>query len=371
MKIEVIGTRGWSYAGMEDLVRELGPRFVRDGHKFTVHAWATDETIAKRIRSDEIDGVRRIFHTTIPGKFTGQFFIAIKSTWVAAFSDCDIVYYAFIQNGIYSWLPRLLGKRILINVDGIMWKDPKWPPVFRHIFFPVGAYLCVLFGNKVITDSYHMQQLYTRKFRVSLYWVGYGCSPVVPERKEIDLARQHPNGYYVVMSRITPHNSTDIMIDGFIRSKTKSDLVLAGHIPDNRWFRNLRQRSEGHNVSFLGLIQDQDYLTQVILNARGYLHGHSLGGINPALVRVVGIDKPVISLDTVFNREVVEYPNQKLQACVFQRNPDSVAQAIQQFEKNESHYISEARELGAKVREIMSWEQIYQKYKRFLEECVA
>ncbi|MCH7525728.1 MAG: substrate-binding domain-containing protein [Bacteroidetes bacterium] len=45
MKIEVIGTRGWSYVSAEDLVRELGSRFVRDGHDFTIHAWATDETI--------------------------------------------------------------------------------------------------------------------------------------------------------------------------------------------------------------------------------------------------------------------------------------------------------------------------------------
>ena len=63
MKIQVIGTRGWSYAGMEDLIRELGPRFIRDGHQFLIHAWATDETIKAGIKSDLIqNGVKRIFH---------------------------------------------------------------------------------------------------------------------------------------------------------------------------------------------------------------------------------------------------------------------------------------------------------------------
>jgi glycosyltransferase involved in cell wall biosynthesis len=169
------------------------------------------------------------------------------------------------------------------------------------------------------------------------------------------------------MSRMTPHNLTDIIVDGFLRSNTKSHLVLAGHIPDNEWFRNLKKNSDQGNVTFLGLVRDQDYLTQILLNSRAYLHGHSLGGINPALVRVTGMDKPVICVDTVFNREVVESPNNKLQACVFLKNSDSVAKAINDFERNEVYYNSEAKVLGAKVRETMSWEIIYQHYKKLFE----
>ena len=368
MKIHVIGTRGWSYAGMEDLVRELGPRFIRDGHQFTIHAWATEDSIESGITTDEIqNGVKRIFHETSYGKFTGQLIVATKSSIKAAFSDCDVIYYAFIQNGIYSWFPRLMGKKILINVDGIMWKDPKWPPVFRHLFFPIGAYLCYFFGNKVITDSYHMQQLYHNKFRIHLDWAGYGCAQVVPEKQEIDLNIKCPKGYYIIMSRMTPHNLTDILIEGFIKSKSESHLVLAGHIPDNKWFMALKERTEGNNITFLGLIKDQDYLNQILLNAKAYLHGHSLGGINPALVRVVGMDKPAICVDTVFNREVVEYPNGKVQACLFQKNADSVANEINKFESNEIYYLSQAKELGSKIREMMSWENIYQKYKSLLE----
>lgn len=370
MKIAIIGTRGWSYAGMEDLVRELGPRFVRDGSSVVIHAWATNEIVASRITSDKVEGVKRVFHTTMPGKYSGQLFVAIKATWAAAFSDCDLIFYSFIQNGIYSWFPRILGKKIFINVDGIMWKDPKWPPVFRHFFFPLGAYLCALFGHKVITDSYHMQQLYRKKFGLGLDWAGYGCSDSVVPKQSIDLTKTHSEGYYVIMSRITPHNLTDVLIEGLIRSGSKSHLVVAGHIPENAWFRRVQRRAIENNVKFLGLVRDQDYLTQVLLNARAYLHGHSLGGINPALVRVVGLDIPALCIDTVFNREVVEYPNGKLQATLFQRDPNSVAEAIRAFEKNEAQHQEDARDLGRKVRETMSWEKIYQQYRGFFKECI-
>ncbi|NUN70897.1 MAG: hypothetical protein HUU02_14440 [Bacteroidetes bacterium] len=367
MNIHIIGTRGWSYAGAEDLVREFGPRFIRDGHSVTIHAWGTKETDEQGITRDVIqNGVVRIFHKTNYGKYTGQFLIALKSTWAATFSDADVIYYSFIQNGIYSWFPRLFGKKIFINVDGIMWKDPKWPPVFRHLFFPLGAYLCWLFANKIITDSRHMQSLYRRKFGLRIDWAGYGCSDILPEKQDIDLCREYPDGYYIIMSRQTPHNLTDIMVDGYIRSGVQRPLLIAGHIPDNAWFRSLQERAKGHPVRWLGLIKDQEYLTQVLLNARAYLHGHSLGGINPALVRVVGMDIPTIAIDTIFNREVLEEPNGAEQACFFRRDSTSVAEAILRFESAPERYRREAHDLGVTIRRTMSWEAIYTQYRSFM-----
>jgi glycosyltransferase involved in cell wall biosynthesis len=95
-----------------------------------------------------------------------------------------------------------------------------------------------------------------------------------------------------------------------------------------------------------------------------------LGGINPALVRVTGMDKPAICIDTVFNREVVEDPNRRLQAVLFEKDVDSVSEAINNFEKCQGDYEKEAVLLGRKIRETMSWEIIYQKYKTFFEECL-
>ena len=372
MKIACIGSRGYpaSYASAEDMVREFGPRFVRDGDEFTVHCWETDESRAKGIKEDIYNGLKRVFHSTPRGKISGQFFVALKSSFHAAKSDCDIVFYIFVNSAIFSWIPRLAGKKIFVNIDGIMWKDPKWLWGVRHIFFPAAAYLSIMMG-KAITDSYHMQEIYKKYFRVKIDWAGYGCSNNHPQRKDTEFTREFPQGYYLIMSRITPHNLTDVMVDGFIQSGSKSQLLIAGHTPDTPWFRTMRARAEGRNVTFLGLVRDQSELNQLILHARAYLHGHSLGGINPALVRVTGMDTPAICVDTVFNREVVETPNRRLQACVFQKNPDSVAAAIRKFESNEMNCRSDAAELGQTIRSTMSWEIIYQQYKHYFEECCS
>ena len=375
MKIAFIGARGYpaSYASAEDMVRELGPRFVRDGHKFVVHGWATDESRASRVHADVYEGVNRGFHSTTPGgKVYGQLVVALRASIEAAFSDCDIVHYQCLNSAVFCWIPRLAGKRVVVNVDGQIWKDPKWPWGIRHGYFYSSAVISLLFSTKVITDSYHMSGYYQRIFNVDLPHIGYGCAPEVI-KTDLDSERgpRTDRGYYMVMSRVTPHNLTDIIVDGFIKSGSKSELLVAGHLPKTKFFYNLLERSKGKNVAFLGLVEVQDELNQLLLNCRAYLHGHSLGGINSALVRAVGLEKPVICVDTVFNREVVEAPNGVLQALLFDKNVDSVASAIKAFEENEAEYLRKSHELGVKVRQLMSWDAIYDRYRQLYESCLG
>jgi glycosyltransferase involved in cell wall biosynthesis len=82
------------------------------------------------------------------------------------------------------------------------------------------------------------------------------------------------------------------------------------------------------------------------------------------------MDIAAICVDTVFNREVVEYPNKKLQACVFSKSADSVSKAIQAFESEEEHFNREAKCLGARIRSTMSWDNIYEQYKKIFVECM-
>jgi len=367
MNIEIIGSRGYpfSYASAEDMVREFCPRFLRDGNKVTVHCWADYDESVRGVKEDSYKGIKRVFHKSPGGKISGQFLVALKSSIYAALSDSDVVFYIFVNSGIFAWIPKIFGKKIFTNIDGIMWKDPKWPKGIRHIFFPMAAYFAIFIG-KAITDSVHMQAIYKKKFKVNVDWVGYGCSTQIIEKQEIDLSDKFDNGYFLIMSRITPHNLTDLMVDGFIESNSKSHLIIAGHTPNSKWFHDMKNRAEGKNITFLGLVKDQDYLNQLILSAKAYLHGHSLGGINPALVRITGMDIPTIAIDTIFNREVLESPNDELQANVFQKNPSSVAYAIREFENNEEHYKSKAKDLGKTIRETMSWERIYQQYREYI-----
>jgi glycosyltransferase involved in cell wall biosynthesis len=54
----------------------------------------------------------------------------------------------------------------------------------------------------------------------------------------------------------------------------------------------------------LGAVFDQELLDALYAGASSYLHGHSVGGTNPSLLRAMGAGAPVTAFDVDFNREV-------------------------------------------------------------------
>ncbi len=57
-------------------------------------------------------------------------------------------------------------------------------------------------------------------------------------------------------------------------------------------------------VRFLGSLWDSELLDALYAHATTYVHGHSVGGTNPSLLRALGAGAPVSAYDVVFNREV-------------------------------------------------------------------
>src|SRR5207247_8340699 len=64
----------------------------------------------------------------------------------------------------------------------------------------------------------------------------------------------------------------------------------------------------------------------LLADARGYIHGHSVGGMNPSLVEAMASGAAVVALDTTFNREVLGSG-----AFYFARDPASVRRVLQQL----------------------------------------
>ena len=60
----------------------------------------------------------------------------------------------------------------------------------------------------------------------------------------------------------------------------------------------------------LGHVHDQELLADLWAHCAVYLHGHSVGGTNPALLQALGAGSPTLALDTPFNREVLRRDDQ-------------------------------------------------------------
>lgn len=364
MKIALIGARGipHHYASAEQLVRHLGKYLVSQGHEFTVYCYSH----LFEDHSPNYQGIRRIFVPTVHHKYFGQIVHATLSSIDVLRRDVDIVHYQFLNNSFQSILPFLARKRIITNVDGQIWDDPKWPKPARHIFFKSAARVAMAVSKQIVTDAIGIYDIYSTKYGKDSAVIEYGadikCS-TQPER----LAKYglEPKSYYFVAARLVPSNSADVIVDAFRRSGSERQLVIAGgHAFGSPWYRQLR-RDAGSSVIFLGPVADQDDLDELYCNSYCYLHGASLGGINSALLRPLGCGVTALALDTVYNREVLEMRNGTLCGTLWRRNGTDLVDQIRGIDGDEAL----ARELGCKaqgrIREAFTWDRIGRQYELF------
>ena len=367
MRIALIGARGIPdhYASAEQLVRHLGKYLVSRGHEFTVycHAYRFDD------RSPTWNGINRVFIPTVrDSKYLTQPIHALLSSLHAVRADYDILQIQFLNNALQSVIPRLYGTKIVTNVNGQIWDDPKWPRPIRHLFFKGAARVAMAVSEQIVTDAIGIADIYRQWYGKESAVIEYGAELKHPEEPErIAKYGAEPGNYYFIAARMVPSNSADVLVDAFNRSGSKKELLIAGgQAFGSAWYEQLRARA-GPRVRFLGAVADQDDLNELYCNAYAYLHGATLGGINSALLRPLGCGVTALALDTVYNREVLEMRDGRLCGMLWTRDSDDLVRQIQELDANPEL----TRELGergrTRIAEAFTWERIGRQYELFYE----
>jgi glycosyltransferase involved in cell wall biosynthesis len=117
-------------------------------------------------------------------------------------------------------------------------------------------------------------------------------------------------------------------------------------------------------VRFLGGVWDQELLDQLYANCATYLHGHSVGGTNPSLLRAIGAGAAVTAFDVDFNREVVRDSGR------FFRTPQDVARAVAAVEADPEG----TRRAGRRARELAArydWDEVADGYEALARRLAA
>jgi glycosyltransferase involved in cell wall biosynthesis len=370
MKIAVLGIRGYpsSYGGYETFIGELVPRLINKGHEVTVYC-------RKQLydqRPKQYEGVNLIYISSIEHKIFSTLSHSFFSILHASFHKYDIVLVANAGNGIFGFIPKIFGRKAVLNVDGMEWLRPKWN-TFAKRFFKFSARLGTKFYDAIVTDAEEMHRLYAQTFGINSTYIAYGAN--IESSTNPEILKQYglePNNYYLIASRLVPDNNADIIIKGFVQSDTKKYLAIAGgadykgNTTEQNFIRNIKSIANDR-VKFLGHISNQRHIIELHCNAFAYLHGHQFGGINPALLKALGCGNVVLANNTPFNAEVLK--NGEI-GLLFEKNWESVAQKINFIENNRPLY--EEFKIKAKQRIIddFSWEKITNQYEELFMKII-
>ena len=297
-----MGTRGVpaSYGGFETAVEEIGKRLVRRGYDVTVYCRNPGQTIT------EYEGMHLVNAPALRHRMAETLSHTTISTAHAIIRDHpDVVLLLNAGNAPLLQPLRIAGIPTAIHLDGLESRREKWRGAGAK-YYRWAERAAVKWGDEVIADAQaiadHVQREYGRPCTV----IPYGAEVIHPgsdRLRELGLQEQE---YHLIVARFEPENHVLDAVHAYRASRETRPLVVVGSAPYSQWYVDkvhVAARNDPR-IRFTGGIYDQGILDQLYANCLTYIHGHSVGGTNPSLLRAMGAGAPVLAYDVEFSHEV-------------------------------------------------------------------
>ena len=365
MRIALFGARGipHTYSGTETFFGELAPRLAERGHEVIVYCRRS----LFRERPSTYRGVRLIYLPSIETKTLSTPTHTLACMFDVLFRNIDVMLVTNVANTMHCLVPRLFGKKVALNVDGVEWKRSKWSAMGRSYFHWNARLAGKICPKGIITDAVAMQRIYLAEFGTRSVCMAYGAN--IERSVNPDAIRKYnlePFQYYLIASRLVPENNADLIIKGFERLGGNKILAIAGDANYRSSFVDSLKQTRDPRVRFLGHIGDSDDVKELHCNCYGYIHGHSVGGTNPALLKALGYGNCVLALNTPFNREVVgEY------GILFENDPADLAAKLGYLEERPLEAARYRERAPQRIIEEYSWDHVTDQYEDYFARLAA
>ncbi|MGB3411276.1 MAG: DUF1972 domain-containing protein [Microthrixaceae bacterium] len=353
----MMGTRGVPahYGGFETAIEEIGRRLVERGHTVTVYCRQPDG----EKNPDEYLGMHLVTLPAIRSKAVETLsHSALSALHSVTRARQDVVFLFNSANSVFLPLLRLGRSPVAVHVDGLEWKRAKWSGPGKR-YYRAAESLAVRWSDALIADAAGIDSYYRREFGATTEQISYGA-PILEgvdddRLAELDLQAQ---GFHLVVARFEPENNLEMIVAGYRSSKARLPLVVVGAAPYSDGYIERVHDAAGNDdrIRFVGALWDQTQLDQLYANARLYLHGHSVGGTNPSLLRAMGAGSAVAAFNVEFSREVIG-PDARLFS-----DEGEVAQLVEEAESDPDEALVYGSACKSRVALHYRWDQVADSY---------
>ncbi len=298
MRFAIVGTRGIParYGGFETFAEELSTRLVARGHQVTVYG-------RERHTEPTYRGVRLQYLPTIRHKYFDTLAHTFLSTVHLLGSRYDALLYCNAANAIFTWMPRVIGMPVALNVDGLERHRKKWNALAKT-WYRISEWLATWMPNAVVTDAQAIAQYYHEKYGRDSVMIPYGAELGAVETAGVlsELGLE-PQKYFLYVSRMEPENNGLLVREAFERVATDLKLALIGDAPYAADYIARVRDTHDPRIVIPGAIYGQGY-RELGSHCFAYIHATEVGGTHPALIEAMGRGALTLYLDTPENAEV-------------------------------------------------------------------
>jgi glycosyltransferase involved in cell wall biosynthesis len=364
MKIAFLGIRGVpaNYSGFEKCAEELGYRLVQRGHKVYVYC----RTQYIDFATSMYKGMHLIKFPTIQNKYLDTFYHTCISTIHALLQHFDILLYFNVGNSPLTLIPTLLGKKNVLNVDGLDWKRDKWGQ-FAKMYIQLCEYLATKFPHVFITDSRVVQSYYQKKFGIKPFYIPYGSEVEIRTAGE-NLKRfgLKPQKYILFVGRLVPENCVHHLIEAYNRAEVQDyKCVIVGDAPYAEEYKSfLRELAKGNpNIVFTGYVFGDGY-SELGSNAWIFVETSHVGGTHPALIEAMAFGNCVVVNNTEENLETIGDAGFYYEGNL---GAESLTLVLKELLKKPDLVLEYRNKAKNRAKKVYSWESVTDDYEHIFQ----
>ncbi len=370
MKIAIVGTRGIPnrYGGFERFAEQISSRFADDGHQVTVYCrkafTRSDDIYDRRVRRVIVPSLHQKHLDT----WVSTFFAAIH----VAFGDSDVVLLCNVANSPFAYIPRLFGKPVVLNVDGLDRKREKWRGLGAQVLH-FCEWMSSFSSNQLVTDARAIHDYYLSKYGSESLIIGYGSeAPESDHSSEGSASDYGLNGfnletgrYVLYVSRLEPENNPDLVLRAWRSVRSDWPLVVVGDNPYKPKYLQQLKSLRDDRVRFLGAIYDDGYWA-LQKHAGVFVFACEIGGVHPALIEAMAASNAVLYLDTPENEETAGDA-----AIKYAKSEDDLAAKLQSLLDDPFARQQLAARAKQRANALYRWDVIAQKYEELFQRLVS
>jgi glycosyltransferase involved in cell wall biosynthesis len=301
VRVAFIGGRGVvsKYSGIESYYEQAGLELARLGHEVTVYcrSYFTPPMVTH-------NGMRVLRLPTIRSKHLETAVHTLLSTIHAMASDRDVIHYHCLGPALFSFLPRLAGKKTVVTVQGLDWQRGKWGRLASRVL-RCGEAAAVSGPNATIVVSRALQQHYRQRHQCETIYIPNGAA-LTPQRmpQRPSAWGLAPGSYVLFLGRFSPEKNCDLLIQAFENIATNMKLVLAGGSSHTDTYVAGLRRHQSDRIRFLPWVSGDD-LDELRRNAALFVLPSKLEGLSLALLEAMAAGVCVLASDIPENKEVI------------------------------------------------------------------
>ncbi len=370
MKIAIVGTRGIPnrYGGFERFAEQISSRFADQGHEVTVYCRKAF------VRPDDVYDrrVRRVIVPSLHQKHLDTWVSTLFAAVRVAFSDADVVLLCNVANSPFAYIPRLFGKPVVLNVDGLDRKREKWKGLGAQVLH-FCEWMSSFSATRLVTDAKAIHDYYLAKYGSESTVIGYGSEAPINDYSSEGAASDYSlNGfnlesgrYVLYVSRLEPENNPDLVLRSWRNVHSDWPLVIVGDNPYDPGYLARMKSLADERVRFTGAIYDDGYWA-LQKHAGVFVFACEIGGVHPALIEAMAANNAVLYLDTPENSETAADAGMK-----YEKSEEDLTAKLQALLDDPAARQQLAARAKQRADALYRWDVIAEKYEKLFDELIS